>query len=70
MAGLPLADLGIPRMRGPESPGIHRELAERALRAAVWLAIDAADRCGDGDASDALLLVYDQCIKRSVRSAR
>lgn len=67
MPHVPLADSALPTSRGPSPPGIHRELAERALRAAIWLAIDAADRCGDGESSDVLLGVYDRCVQRSVR---
>lgn len=64
---LPLLERGAPRVRGPEAPGPARDNAERALRAAIWLAIDAADRCGDGKIGDALLALYDACVKRAAR---
>lgn len=65
---VPMAELGAPRMRGPEPPGtIAREVANHALKASLWLAIDAADRCGDGESSDQLLALYDRHIKRMVR---
>jgi hypothetical protein len=66
MNELLLRELRAPVMRGPE-PAIVRENAERALRYALWLALEAADRCGDVETSDGLLLLYSDVAKRAAR---
>lgn len=47
-----------PAVRSPETVQLYRENAARALRLSLWLALEAADRCGDSDAGDTLLLLY------------
>lgn len=61
-----MIELRAPRLRGPD-PAVVRDNAERALRYALWLALEAADRCGDSETADTVLLLYAAVTKRAAQ---